>query len=230
MSDPTASRTGYRLDRKKVYILPTRHGTSFACALTVMLIGSINYDNSLGYLLTFLLGSVALVSVLHTYRNLAGLIIRAGIPEPVFMGDCAELPVTIDNRTGPQRHALMLIHPAVAPPASGAPSRWRHWWRWRVPRRPPPELGMVVRSLPPRELTSISLPIRLGQRGHIEIHGLVIASRYPLGLFRAWSRIDLAPVALAYPQPRRDNLIRISVGCEDIQDIIADFRQALERA
>jgi len=34
---------------------------------------------------------------------------------------------------------------------------------------------------------------------------------------------------LAYPQPRRDNLIRISVGCEDTVDIIADFRQALDR-
>ncbi|HLT21557.1 MAG TPA: PLP-dependent aspartate aminotransferase family protein [Thermomicrobiales bacterium] len=33
---------------------------------------------------------------------------------------------------------------------------------------------------------------------------------------------------LAYPQPRRDNLIRISVGCEDIDDILADFRQALD--
>lgn len=34
---------------------------------------------------------------------------------------------------------------------------------------------------------------------------------------------------LAYPQPRRDNLIRISVGCEDIEDILADFRQALDQ-
>jgi cystathionine beta-lyase/cystathionine gamma-synthase len=33
---------------------------------------------------------------------------------------------------------------------------------------------------------------------------------------------------LVYPQPRRDNLIRISTGCEDIDDILADFRQALE--
>ena len=33
---------------------------------------------------------------------------------------------------------------------------------------------------------------------------------------------------LAYPQPYRDNLIRISVGCEDSEDIIEDFRQALE--
>ena len=33
---------------------------------------------------------------------------------------------------------------------------------------------------------------------------------------------------LIYPQPWRDNLIRVSVGCEDIDDIIAEFEVALE--
>ena len=34
---------------------------------------------------------------------------------------------------------------------------------------------------------------------------------------------------LVYPQPWRDNLIRISVGCEEISDIIAEFEQALDQ-
>ena len=32
---------------------------------------------------------------------------------------------------------------------------------------------------------------------------------------------------LIYPQKWRDNLIRISVGCEDISDIIEEFEAAL---
>ena len=32
---------------------------------------------------------------------------------------------------------------------------------------------------------------------------------------------------LVYPQPWRDNLIRISVGCEDAEDIVAEFERAL---
>ena len=31
---------------------------------------------------------------------------------------------------------------------------------------------------------------------------------------------------LVYPQPWRDNLIRISVGCEDVNDIIEEFDRA----
>jgi cystathionine beta-lyase/cystathionine gamma-synthase len=32
---------------------------------------------------------------------------------------------------------------------------------------------------------------------------------------------------LIYPQPWRDNLIRVSVGCEDASDIIGEFEAAL---
>ncbi|MBT5220666.1 MAG: hypothetical protein HOI35_11880 [Woeseia sp.] len=32
---------------------------------------------------------------------------------------------------------------------------------------------------------------------------------------------------LVYPQPWRDNLIRISVGCEDADDIVSEFESAL---
>jgi cystathionine beta-lyase/cystathionine gamma-synthase len=35
---------------------------------------------------------------------------------------------------------------------------------------------------------------------------------------------------LVYPMPRRNDLIRVSVGCEDAEDIVADFARALRRA
>jgi methionine-gamma-lyase len=35
---------------------------------------------------------------------------------------------------------------------------------------------------------------------------------------------------LVYPMPRRNDLIRVSVGCEDVEDIVADFARALRRA
>ena len=35
---------------------------------------------------------------------------------------------------------------------------------------------------------------------------------------------------LVYPMPKRDNLIRVSVGCEGLADLVADFEQALAHA
>jgi len=59
-----------RLDLRRIFILPTRSGIIFGLILMAMLIGSINYNNSLGFLLTFTLVGLGLVSILHTFRNL----------------------------------------------------------------------------------------------------------------------------------------------------------------
>lgn len=77
------------LDRRRIYILPTRLGVFFAVFLLAMLIGSINYGLSLGFILTFLLGGVAVVGILHTYRNLQGLSIADAGASPTFAGDAA---------------------------------------------------------------------------------------------------------------------------------------------
>ena len=48
--------------------------------------GSDIYQRSLGYILTFLLAGMGVVSILHTYRNLAHIAVSAGRVEPAFAG------------------------------------------------------------------------------------------------------------------------------------------------
>jgi uncharacterized protein (DUF58 family) len=84
------------LNRHRIYILPTRHGVLFGVFLLGMLIGSINYGLSLGYVLTFLLGGVALVGILHTYKNLQGLKISDGGAAPAFAGEHAGFHLEIE--------------------------------------------------------------------------------------------------------------------------------------
>src|SRR6185437_5813319 len=49
------------LGQRRIFILPTRQGYAFALMLLLLLLASINYSLSLGFLLTFLLGSMAAV-------------------------------------------------------------------------------------------------------------------------------------------------------------------------
>ena len=86
------------LSQRRVYILPTRQGVLFAVALVMMLIGSINYNLSLGYVLTFMLAGLAVVSILHAFRNLAHLYVSGGRVEPVFAGETARFHLEIENR------------------------------------------------------------------------------------------------------------------------------------
>jgi len=74
--------------------------------LVIMLLGAANYNNSMAYLLTFLLGSIFMVGMLHTYRNLRGMIIHMHPVRPVFAGDTASFPLLIDNRSGNKRVSI----------------------------------------------------------------------------------------------------------------------------
>ena len=68
---PHASR------RNRLRIRPTRYGIVFMLMLLGMFLGSINYNNNLGFLLTFLLGSMAFVSIFYTYKNMRGMHLAA---------------------------------------------------------------------------------------------------------------------------------------------------------
>src|SRR5215470_2709779 len=96
------------LTQRRVYILPTRPGVTFGLALILMLIGSINYNLSLGYVLTFLLAGVGIVSILHTFRNLVHLYVGGGRAQPVFAGEVAHFEIVLENRGAFSRHSLDL--------------------------------------------------------------------------------------------------------------------------
>ena len=66
----------------QIRIRPTRNGFIFIFLVLSMLLGSINYINNLGFLLTFLLGSIAFVSIANTYKNIAGITIRSSFSRP----------------------------------------------------------------------------------------------------------------------------------------------------
>ena len=53
---PPASRL--TLSHRQIFIVPTRAGLALLLLLLIMLIGAINYQNSLVYGVTFLLGSL----------------------------------------------------------------------------------------------------------------------------------------------------------------------------
>ncbi|MGE0080777.1 MAG: DUF58 domain-containing protein [Thiohalomonadaceae bacterium] len=172
-----APEIAHTLTRRRVYILPTRNGWLFALVLLAMLIGAINYENSLAYALTFLLASVGVVSILHTYRNLGGLGVRAGQCRPVFAGETAVFPIGVHNGDAQARFALQFI------PTEGAP---------------------VTVDLPARATTWVDICQPTTRRGRRPLGRLTIATRFPLGLLRAWSQVHLRQHCLVYPRPEAD--------------------------
>ena len=93
------------LNQRRIFILPSAAGVTFAVTLLVMLLAAINYQNSMAYALTFLLGALFVVAILHTYRNLAGLQLSASNNSAVFSGEQAAFTVQLHS---PQRARLAI--------------------------------------------------------------------------------------------------------------------------
>ncbi len=162
-----------RLDQRRIFIMPTAVGLAFFVALLLMLLTAINYQNSLAYGLTFLLGSVYLVTILHTWRNLAGLVLQAGGASAAFVGEQARLRVRLESR-GRAYQAVALGWPAS---------------------------GLRLLDVPPGGTVEIELSLPTQRRGWLRPGRVRVESRFPLGLLVAWSWIDLELAALVYPRP-----------------------------
>lgn len=158
---------------RNIYILPTGYGLFFLFALVGMLIGSINYNNNLGFLLTFLLGSLTLVGMAHTYSALLGLRIVEITAAPVFAGEY----MTLNIHLAPVTRARMGL-------------------RWRAEKGTP-----ALSDIFPDTRLPIPVKIRTTVRGELTLPLLSLSCTYPLGLFRAWTRINPGISVLVYPRP-----------------------------
>jgi uncharacterized protein (DUF58 family) len=163
------------LNQRRVFILPTRAGLLLAVMLVALLLGSINYLLSLGFALTFLVVGVAWVGMLLTFRNLAHLRLRPVRVDPVFVGEPADYRLVIGNRSRFDRYAIELV-------VDGSTQR----------------VGCDPLSSTEEDVV---VPILATRRGRVAMPRITLVTRFPIGLWRAWSYWQPALVALVYPRP-----------------------------
>ena len=104
-----------RLDRRRIYVLPTRFGLFVACLLVAMLLGALNYNNNPALLLALLLATVAIASTISAHLQLSGLQIDAVSAEPVVADTALQMPVMAENRATAETTPTT-IQPAVSSP------------------------------------------------------------------------------------------------------------------
>ncbi|MBL8513282.1 MAG: DUF58 domain-containing protein [Betaproteobacteria bacterium] len=164
-----------QLVQRRIFILPTRTGYFFVVVLVLLLIASINYSLSLGFMLTFLLAGMGGVGMLHTFANLVRLSISPGKVEAVHAGDTAIFSIVLANQSA----ARFSIGVKRAGHGGGAP---------------------VYADVGEARHTILRLPVLAERRGYVQCGRLEIFTEYPLGLFHAWSYVDFGMRGLVYPK------------------------------
>lgn len=180
------------IKRKNLTIRPTQAGLLFLAILIAMLLGSINYNNNAGFILVFLLGTMAVISLFHSFRNLTGLQITVMHARPVFMGQSIVFPVSVKTGQVPDLGQALSLGFKKMPPVSFS--------------------GQGV----------VNLARPAAQRGYLYPGDLTLASVYPFGLFRLTTPIPFSGRGLVYPAPVQGRLVLSQAGLREDGDQKAD--------
>jgi uncharacterized protein (DUF58 family) len=164
-----------RLDRHRVYVLPTRFGLFYAALLLAMLLGALNYNNNPALLLALLLAGAGLASLVAAHLQLTGLEVVAVDGEPVAAGQPLKLRLHAKAPADRVRRGLQL---ALAH-ARGTTATLHL------------EHG--------RGEADLTLPTH--QRGWLDVPRVAIGTTRPLGLARAWAYVWPEVPLLVYPAP-----------------------------
>jgi uncharacterized protein (DUF58 family) len=167
-SDKTRLRPG------RVYILPTGVGLVFGLMAFAMLLGSMNYNNNLSFVLTFLLIGIGFVSMHQCQRNLVGLEISYAGTDPVFSGQSLQFRIAITNQSRNARYGLRIYHDTTE---------------------------SDVQDLQPGESKIFVLPIETTHRGWVQLERFGIRTLFPFELFRSWAWLHMNLSGLVYPSP-----------------------------
>ena len=163
-----------RLESRRIYILPTGVGMVFGLMTFAMLLGSMNYNNNLSFVLTFILIALGLVSMHQCQRNLVGLEVSFAGVDSVFAGQSANFRIAVSNRSRNYRYHLQLYNGAA---------------------------GSSFDDIGPGESTILQLEVPTTARGWVKLPRFGIRSYFPFELFRAWAWLHMDLQGLGEPKP-----------------------------
>lgn len=161
------------LTRKNLYTFPTLMGFGFLGLGVLLWVLGTNYQNNLILALSYLLMSLMIVAILHTYANLAGIRVKVVAARPVFAGDNAQFLLEIRGIR-----------------AKGNDNITLRWWS-----------GDIVHCNFTGESEQILVPAKTDKRGYFLPGKLLVETQFPLGLIRCWTWLNLDARVVVFPKP-----------------------------
>ena len=161
------------LRHSRIYILPTRRGVAFLATLAMTLLTSLNYSLSLGFVATFALFGLVAVSLVHTFRNLAGIELRPLAAGETFAGGVMPFTLVLAGGATP-RYAITLSARGCTP---------------------------VTVDVVPDAALPVALELLTPRRGRIVLGRVTLSSGFPAGLWHGWAYVHFPLAGIAFPTP-----------------------------
>lgn len=167
------------LNRRHIYILPTKFGLLYGMVLFGLLIGSINYSLSLGFAMTFLLTGLGSISMLHSWRNLVNLKISMHKAHPVFAGEAAIFEITVADESNRARYCIEA--------------------KFAEQQSDTQNINALGESI-------FKLALPSSKRGWLKAPRVGFSTEFPVSFFHVWAYAEIDSQCLIYPAPSAHSL------------------------
>lgn len=161
-----------RINWRRIFVLPTKPGIFFAVITFLMLVASLNFNNNMGLMMTFLLFGVAQVAMYRVFLNIRNLLIHHVVAKPVFLGQHAVFDIYL--QADQDKFDICMDKP---------------------------DASRFISELQKGDIKYISTQQITRKRGWQRCEKIKIYSSYPFGLFYAWIWAKPDVQCLVYPRP-----------------------------
>lgn len=162
------------LTQRTIFILPSKISLGLMAIILLLFLLGINFQNSLVYIVCFWLIALLVINILYTYRNIAGLTLKAVAAEPCFAGEKMVLELEASRPVKQRKSGIFL--------------GWKNE-------------DLFELNLQEQQSTRIKLSHSTQERGRFTPPRIDIFTRYPTGLTTAWSYAVMDMDAIIYPEP-----------------------------
>ena len=167
------------INRRRIYILPTRFGFMLGAILVAMLIAGLNYNSNLALAFAFLMSSMALVTMHHCNRNLLRLSVDVTPEVDAFAGGAALFEFELRNDSNMDRRDVEIRCLS----------------------------GTGLGSVTAHENTSIRVAVPVKRRGVTRISQFELRTRYPFGWFYSWTYVQGSLTIYTAPAPAGSRIL-----------------------
>lgn len=162
----------FTLSNRNIFIFPSKFGLVYIGFILLIFLLGTNYQNNLILLFAYLLASLFITAMLHSFYNLSGVTIES-------VGE-------IKGYANSQINALFKLN--------SQSQGYQFSFNFNG-QKPTVYAGLNTQQ-------QIEVKINNLPRGKLPLGRLTIASDHVLGLFRTWTHLDFDATAIVYPMPK----------------------------
>jgi len=168
----------HKLSKRNIFIMPTRFGFAYLLFDVLLFLLGTNYQNNIILLLSYLLASLFISVMMHSFYNFSQLVLSSPAKQFTFAKQPVHFPINITAK--------------------------KTYFDINANFREQSNLSTKVKlEQCDRGESQLLLPMNPPARGVHNLGRVNVFSEYPLGLFITWAMLDFSHQLVVFPEPKK---------------------------